>query len=156
MAVAKLQGFTVKLLTILLLGISLTLAACGRQPAPKGDPGPQGPAGPQGAQGIQGVPGSQGQSGAQGPQGPQGAPGEKGEKGDKGDKGDPGKVEKGDRGDKGDKGDFGNSLRSVQADGQVSCDSNETLVSVFCPNGGAPDGAKCASVPTIGLCLSKP
>ena len=40
-AVAKLQGFTVKLLTILLLGISLTLAACGRQPAPKVIPAPK-------------------------------------------------------------------------------------------------------------------
>lgn len=52
--------------------VALALAACGREPGPKGDPGPQGPAGPQGAQGIQGVPGPQGPAGAQGPQGPQG------------------------------------------------------------------------------------
>jgi hypothetical protein len=45
---------------ILLVGISLSLGACGKDPGPKGDPGPQGPAGPQGAQGIQGIPGGQG------------------------------------------------------------------------------------------------
>ena len=74
-----------KRIAVLLIGVSLSLAACGRDPAPKGDPGPQGPAGPQGAQGIQGITGAQGPAGAQGPQGPQGTPGEKGEKGDKGD-----------------------------------------------------------------------
>jgi hypothetical protein len=35
------------------------LAACSKDPGPKGDPGPQGPAGPQGAKGVQGVPGAQ-------------------------------------------------------------------------------------------------
>jgi hypothetical protein len=44
----------------------------------------------------------------------------------------------------------------VQADGAVSCDPSETLVSVFCPSGGAPDGAKCGTPPAIGLCLKKP
>jgi hypothetical protein len=44
----------------------------------------------------------------------------------------------------------------VQADGAVSCEANETLVSVFCPGGGAPDGAKCGTSPTVGLCLKKP
>jgi hypothetical protein len=112
---------------------SLLLAACGRDPGPKGDPGPQGPAGPQGAQGIQGVPGAQGPAGAQGPQGPQGP------KGDKGDRGDPAAV----------------NVRAVQADGTVNCDSSETLVSVFCPGGGAADGAKCGTTPTVGLCLRK-
>ena len=48
------------------------------------------------------------------------------------------------------------SIRSVQANGEVSCDANENLVSVFCPSGGAPDGAKCGSGPAIGLCLKKP
>jgi hypothetical protein len=110
--------------------MSLSLVACGREPGPKGDPGPQGPAGPQGAQGIQGVAGPQGQQGPQGPQGPQGKPG---------DKGDPGTT----------------NLHSVQADGAVSCDANETLVSVFCPSGGAPDGAKCGTTPTVGLCIKK-
>jgi hypothetical protein len=38
----------------------------------------------------------------------------------------------------------------------VSCEANEILVSVFCPSGGAPDGAKCGTTPTIGLCLGKP
>jgi hypothetical protein len=118
---------------LLAVMMSLSLASCGREPGPKGDPGPQGPAGPQGAQGIQGVAGPQGQQGPQGPQGPQGKPG------DKGDKGDAGPA----------------NLRAVQADGAVSCDANETLVSVFCPSGGASDGAKCRTTPAVGLCLKK-
>jgi len=121
------------------IGAALILAGCSKQPGPsgpKGEPGAQGPAGPQGAQGVQGVPGPQGQPGQQGPQGPQGASGMKGEKGE------PGQS--------------GASLRSVQADGLVSCEADEKLVSVFCPGGGAPDGAKCGSTPTIGLCLKKP
>jgi hypothetical protein len=76
-----------RIFPILAVGMTLALAACGRDPGPKGDTGPQGPAGPQGAQGVQGIPGAQGQAGAQGPQGPQGAPGSKGDKGDKGDPG---------------------------------------------------------------------
>jgi collagen triple helix repeat protein len=126
-----------RIFPLLVVGISLSLAACGKDPGPKGDPGPQGPAGPHGAQGVQGVPGAQGQAGAQGPQGPQGAPGEKGAKGDKGD---PATT----------------SVRAVQTDGSVSCDESETLVSVFCPSGGAPDGSKCGTSPTVGLCLKKP
>jgi len=129
-----------RIFPILVVGLALALAGCGRDPGPKGEPGAQGPAGPQGAQGIQGVAGVQGQTGAQGPQGPQGAPADKGEKGDKGDKGDAAAV----------------NLRSVQADGAVSCEANETLVSVFCPSGGAADGAKCGTSPTVGLCLRKP
>ncbi len=126
-----------KIAVAVVVGLALTLAACGRDPGPagpKGDPGAQGPAGPQGAQGVQGVAGAQGQPGAQGPQGPQGAPGAKGDAGPPGASG----------------------LRSVQADGVVSCDADETLVSVFCPTGGAPDGAKCGTTPTVGLCLKKP
>jgi collagen triple helix repeat protein len=128
-----------RFLAVMLVGVSFSLAACGKDPGPKGDPGPQGPAGPQGAQGIQGVAGTQGQTGAQGPQGPQGVPGGKGEKGEKGEKGD-----------------SDTPARVVQADGQVSCEANEILASAFCPSGGMPDGAKCASPPTIGLCLKKP
>jgi hypothetical protein len=78
------------------------------------------------------VPGAQGPAGAQGPQG---KPGDKGEKGDKGDP--------------------GSNLRTVQADGSVTCEANETLVSIFCPGGGAPDGAKCGTTPTVGLCMKK-
>jgi hypothetical protein len=126
-----------KIFSILIIGVSLSLAACGRDPGPKGDPGPQGPAGPQGAQGIQGVPGGQGPAGAQGPQGPQGAPGDKGDKSDKGDA-------------------ATTNVRAIQADGSVNCESSETLVAVFCPSGGAPDGAKCGTPPTVGLCLKKP
>ena len=77
--------------------------------------------------------GSTGPIGPQGPQGPQGAPGAKG---------DPGAA--------------GTVVRSVQSDGPVSCEASEILVSVFCPSGGAPDGAKCGTSPTIGLCLKKP
>jgi hypothetical protein len=122
-----------KIVMAVVVGMALTLAACGKEPGPKGEAGPQGPAGPQGAQGLQGVAGPQGQQGPQGPQGPQGAPGPK--------------V---------DVGPSGASARSVQADGPVSCEANETLVSVFCPGGGAPDGAKCGTSPTVGLCLKKP
>jgi len=125
-----------KIVVAAVVGLALTLTACGKEPGQKGETGPQGPAGPQGAQGLQGVPGPQGQQGPQGPQGPQGTPGPKGEKGD------PGPP--------------GASLRSVQADGVVSCDASETLVSVFCPSGGASDGAKCGTNPTVGLCLKKP
>ncbi|MEH2544218.1 hypothetical protein V1283_000863 [Bradyrhizobium sp. AZCC 2262] len=121
-----------RILVAVLMGAALIVAGCGRDPGPKGETGPQGPAGPQGAQGVQGVPGAQGQQGPQGPQGPQGAPGAKG---------DPGPA--------------GVSIRSVQANGEVSCDANENLVSVFCPSGGAPDGAKCGTGPAIGLCLKK-
>lgn len=124
--------------TIAALAAVLILAGCGRDPGPKGEPGAQGPAGPQGAQGIQGVPGAQGQVGAQGPQGPQGAPGERGEKGEKGDKGEAGSV-----------------FRVVQGEGPATCESSETLVSVFCPSGGSPDGLKCGTSPTVGLCLKK-
>jgi hypothetical protein len=130
-----------KIAVAVVVGLALTLAACGKDPGPagpKGEPGAQGPAGPQGAQGVQGVPGAQGQPGSQGPQGPQGAPGAKGDKGDAGPAGAP------------------SAVRSVQADGAVSCDADETLVSVFCPGGGAADGAKCGTTPTIGLCLKKP
>ena len=57
-------------------------------------------------------------------------------------------------GPKGDKGDPGiTNVRAVQMDGAVTCEANETLVSVFCPSGGAVDGAKCATAPTVGLCL---
>lgn len=121
-----------RILVAVLMGTALIVAGCGRDPGPKGETGPQGPAGPQGAQGVQGVPGAQGQQGPQGPQGPQGAPGAKG-----------------------DAGPAGVSIRSVQANGEVSCDANENLVSVFCPSGGAPDGAKCGTGPAIGLCLKK-
>jgi hypothetical protein len=45
-------GFRMKFISLLIVGISLSLAACSKDPGPKGDPGPQGPAGPQGAQGM--------------------------------------------------------------------------------------------------------
>lgn len=134
-------GIIMRISAIVVIGIALALAGCGRDPGPKGETGAQGPAGPQGAQGIQGVAGAQGQPGAQGPQGPQGAPGVKGDKGDKGEKGDAAAAVA--------------NVRSVQVDGAASCEANETLVSVFCPGGGAADGAKCATPPTVGLCLRK-
>ncbi|OCK54204.1 hypothetical protein LMTR3_25185 [Bradyrhizobium sp. LMTR 3] len=58
-------------------------------------------------------------------------------------------------GPKGDPGPAGTSIRSVQASGEVGCDANENLVSVFCPSGGAPDGAKCGTGPAVGLCFKK-
>lgn len=129
-----------KLFPIVIVGISLALVGCGRDPGPKGDPGPQGPAGPQGAQGVQGIPGTQGQTGAQGPQGPQGTPGPKG---DKGDKGDPGTST--------------SNVRAVQqADGAVTCEADELLASVYCPAGGMAEGGKCSTGQTIGLCVKKP
>jgi hypothetical protein len=30
------------------------------------------------------------------------------------------------------------------------------LASVFCPSGGAPDGARCPGSPAVGLCFKKP
>ena len=138
-----------RILPILAVGIALALAGCGRDPGPKGETGPQGPAGPQGAQGPQGVPGAQGQAGAQGLQGVPGAQGQAGAQGPQGPQGAPGE-----RGPKGDAG--GVNVRAVQVDGAVSCESSEMLVSVYCPGGGASEGAKCAVAPTIGLCLTKP
>ena len=134
-----------KIIPILAISAALLLAGCGRDPGPagpKGEPGAQGPAGPQGAQGVQGIPGAQGQAGAQGPQGPQGAPGTPGAAGEKGEKGDKGEAAT-------------VAVRAVQGDGPAACDATETLVSVFCPSGGAPDGAACAKPPTVGLCLKK-
>src|SRR5674476_543689 len=126
-----------KIVSTVVIGVAILLSSCSKDPGPagpKGDAGVQGPAGPQGAQGVQGVPGAQGQAGAQGPQGPQGAPGDKGDKGDA----------------------ATTTLRAVQAEGSVSCETSETLVSVFCPSGGAPEGAKCGIFPTVGLCLKRP
>jgi len=90
-----------------------------------------------GCEKVPGPAGPKGETGAQGPAGPQGVPGPQGPKGDKGDAGQAG-------------------LRYVQEGGAVSCDDTETLVSVFCPKGGAPEGARCRTVPTIGLCLKRP
>ena len=117
-----------KLVVTLIIAAAFALAGCEKVP---------GPAGPKGETGAQGAAGPKGETGAQGPAGPQGVPGPQGPRGDKGDAGQSG-------------------LRSVQADGAVSCDATEKLVSVFCPSGGAPDGAKCGTAPTIGLCLKKP
>ena len=121
---------------------TLSLAACEKSTVvnvPATPVAVPGPAGPQGAQGLQGIAGPQGQQGAQGQQGPQGPQGPQGAPGAKGDPGAAGTV-----------------VRSIQSDGPVSCEASEILVSVFCPSGGAADGAKCGTSPTIGLCLKKP
>ena len=47
-------------------------------------------------------------------------------------------------------------IAGMQGQWRVTCDANETLVSVFCPSGGAPDGAKCGTSPSVGLCPKKP
>ena len=117
-----------KLVVTLIIAAAFALAGCEKVP---------GPAGPKGEAGAQGPAGPKGEAGAQGPAGPQGVPGPQGPKGDKGDAGQAG-------------------LRYVQEGGAVSCDDTETLVSVFCPRGGAPEGARCRTVPTIGLCLKRP
>jgi len=117
-----------KLVVTLIIAAAFALAGCEKMP---------GPAGPKGEAGAQGPAGPKGEAGAQGPAGPQGVPGPQGPKGDKGDAGQAG-------------------LRYVQEGGAVSCDDTETLVSVFCPKGGAPEGARCRTVPTIGLCLKRP
>jgi len=117
-----------KLVVTLIIAAAFALAGCEKVP---------GPAGPKGETGAQGAAGPKGETGAQGPAGPQGVPGPQGPKGDKGDAGQAG-------------------LRYVQEGGAVSCDDTETLVSVFCPRGGAPEGARCRTVPTIGLCLKRP
>jgi hypothetical protein len=164
-----------KLFPAAIVAIALTLSACGKDPGPagpKGEAGAQGPAGPQGAQGIQGIPGAQGNTGPQGPQGPQGAPGPKGDTGEAGPAGSGTKGEVGPMGPAGPTGPMGptatspaptdvpaatsRGIRSVKADNAVSCEANETLVSVFCPAGGGSEGAKCATSPTIGLCERNP
>ena len=117
-----------KIVVTLIIAAAFALAGCEKMP---------GPAGPKGEAGAQGPAGPKGEAGAQGPAGPQGVPGPQGPKGDKGDAGQAG-------------------LRYVQEGGAVSCDDTETLVSVFCPKGGAPEGARCRTVPTIGLCLKRP
>jgi Collagen triple helix repeat (20 copies) len=168
-----------KILLAVVIGAAMTLASCGRSPGPagpQGEKGAQGPTGPQGAQGVQGIPGPQGEKGAAGQQGVQGAAGPAGEKGPQGvpgPQGQPGPQGaaglKGDQGPQGPQGPEGApgpagatgpagpvGLRAVEVDGAVSCEPDETLVSVFCPAGGAPDGPKCAAGKTIGLCLKKP
>jgi hypothetical protein len=47
-------------------------------------------------------------------------------------------------------------IAGTQGQWRVTCDANETLVSVFCPSGGAPDGAKCGTSPSVGLGPKKP
>jgi hypothetical protein len=120
-----------KMIAVAAMSAGFSLAASGRDPGPKGDPGAQGPAGPQGAQGIRSAwtTRPRRRAGASRPAG----------SGEKGDKGDPATV----------------NIRAVQADGAVNCDSSEALVSVFCPSGGAADGAKCVTSPTLGLCMKK-
>ena len=48
------------------------------------------------------------------------------------------------------------AMQEHQFDGQVACEANEILASVFCPSGGTPDGAKCPAPPTVGLCFKRP
>jgi hypothetical protein len=96
------------------MGAAPVLAACGRDPGPKGETGPPGPAG---LRGHRGAPGS--------------------------------------KGDKGESGLSGSTVWAVRANGVVRCDTSGTVVSVFCPGGGAPDGAKWGTAPTAGLCLKK-
>ena len=70
---------------------------------------------------------------------------------------DPGpKGEPGPQGPAGPQGAQGNQgIAGTQGQWRVTCDANETLVSVFCQSGGAPDGAKCGTSPGVGLYLKK-
>src|SRR5437764_12294556 len=92
-----------------------------------------------------------------GPQGQQGQAGPPGAKGAKGDTGPPGP--RGDQGPPGPAGSVGSAgsagLRIVSGEGTVSCNDDETLVSVVC-SAGAPDGVKCSAGSTAtGLCMRK-
>jgi hypothetical protein len=150
------------LTTIAALAVALTVAGCegppgqgGRQgdPGPAGPPGPAGTAGAVGPQGPAGPPGAQGPQGAQGTQGIAGPAGPKGDKGDKGDRGE--KGDKGDAGAPGSAGAAGSAIRVVESNDAVACGGDEVLAGVFCPGGGSPDGAKCATAPARGICLKK-
>ena len=66
------------------------------------------------------------------------------------------KAHRAKKGEKGERGEPGTPVRIIQVDGQATCEPNEILASVFCPSGGAPDGAKCTSSPTVGICFKKP
>lgn len=83
-------------------------------------------------------------SGQQGPAGPQGPKGEAGPAGAAGPKGEPGAP-----------GAPGTAFRVVEGAGALACNAGETLAGVFCPNGGAPDGARCATAPARGLCVKQ-
>ena len=100
--------------------------------------------------------GPPGQAGAAGPAGPAGPKGDKGDKGDRGAKGEAGPAgPAGPMGPKGDRGPAGpNNIRLVEGP-TVTCSSDEVLVAVFCPNGGAPNGANCATPPARGVCMKK-
>jgi len=77
-----------------------------------------------------------------GPQGPAGPPGPPGPKGDVGPQGTAGPREPA-------------VMRVVVGEKDVSCEGDETLVSVVCSS-GAPDGASCPSArETTGLCVHK-
>jgi hypothetical protein len=131
------MGLRMSIFPVLVVRLALSLAACGRDPGPKGDPGPQDPAGLKARRACKAFRAHKGKLAPRARKAP--------------------KVRQEKKGDKGEKGDAATvNVRAVQADGSVSCEANETLVSVFCPSGGAPDGAKCGTAPTVGLCLRKP
>jgi len=115
--------------SILVVGIADLSGRMCRDPGPKGDSGSQGPGGASRCAGRAGVSGAQGQAGAQDRRGRKVLQGTRAKRAIKGDKGDAGSV----------------NVRAVQGDGPVSCEGTETLVSIFCPSGGAPDGAKCGT-----------
>ena len=81
--------------------------------------------------------------GPPGPQGSAGPPGPPGPKGDVGPQGPAGPQES------------KAVMRVVVGEKNVSCEGDETLVSVVCSS-GAPDGASCPSArETTGLCVHK-
>jgi Collagen triple helix repeat (20 copies) len=83
--------------------------------------------------------------------------GPQGQQGQKGDQGPPGPMgQKGDQGPPGPPGPAGSaSLRVVSGEKTISCNADETLVSVVC-SAGAPDGTGCPAGSTAtGLCMRK-
>jgi len=141
------------LFMIIALTAAIAVAGCDQFQGPPGKAGSAGPAGPKGEKGDKGAKGDRGEKGDMGPAGPVGPMGPKGDKGDKGDKGEKGDV--GPKGDTGDRGSAGpNNIRFVEGP-TVTCNNDEVLVAVFCPNGGTPNGANCATPPARGVCMKK-
>lgn len=124
---------------------SIVLVACSGPQGPQGQSGTPGPAGAKGEAGSAGPMGPSGPKGDLGPPGPAGQPGPKGDAG-----------QQGATGPAGPPGPSGSAAFRVVAGGKsVTCNENETLVSIVC-SAGAPDGAQCpAATTTTGLCLRK-
>lgn len=118
------------LLSVLLVGVSLTLGGCFEGPkGDKGDAGVAGPAGPAGKDGTSGKDGASGVAGKDGAPGKDGSPGKDGAPGVAGKDGSPGKD--------------GATIRTVRhacSGGSCtqSCDKGEAVVNALCIGGATP------------------